>query len=39
MDMVRSPDARSRPLADEKIHIDTVEKFYNFLLEILKNVN
>ena len=23
---------------DEKIHIDTVEKFWNFLLEILKNI-
>jgi len=24
---------------DEKIHIDTVEKFWKFLLAILKNVN
>ena len=24
---------------DEKIYIDTVEKFYNFLLSILKNIN
>ena len=24
---------------DEKIHIDTVERFYNFLLAILRNVN
>ena len=24
---------------DEKIHIDTVEKFWNYLLAILKNVN
>jgi di/tripeptidase len=24
---------------DEKIYIDTVERFWNFLLEILKRVN
>jgi len=24
---------------DEKIHIDTVDKFYRFLLAILKNVS
>jgi di/tripeptidase len=24
---------------DEKIYIDTVDKFWRFLLEILKNVN
>jgi di/tripeptidase len=24
---------------DEKIHIDTVDKFWKFTLEILKNIN
>jgi len=40
MDMVSfGPTLEGVHSPDEKIHIDTVEKFWNFLLGILKNVN
>jgi dipeptidase D len=40
MDMVSfGPTLEGVHSPDEKIHIDTVEKFWNFLLAILKNVN
>lgn len=40
MDMVSfGPTLEGVHSPDEKIHIDTVEKFYAFLLAILKNVN
>ncbi len=40
MDMVSfGPTLEGVHSPDEKIHIDTVEKFWRFLLEILKNVN
>jgi dipeptidase D len=40
MDMVSfGPTLEGVHSPDEKIHIDTVEKFYKFTLEILKNVN
>jgi dipeptidase D len=39
MDMVSfGPTLEGAHSPDEKIHIDTVEKFWNFLLEILKTV-
>jgi dipeptidase D len=39
MDMVSfGPTLEGVHSPDEKIHIDTVEKFWNFLLEILKNI-
>lgn len=40
MDMVSfGPTLEGVHSPDEKMHIDTVEKFWNFLLGILKNVN
>jgi dipeptidase D len=40
MDMVSfGPTLEGVHSPDEKIHIDTVEKFWNFLLAILKNLN
>jgi dipeptidase D len=40
MDMVSfGPTLEGVHSPDEKIYIDTVEKFWNFLLAILKNVN
>lgn len=40
MDMVSfGPTLEGVHSPDEKIYIDTVEKFYNFLLAILRNVN
>lgn len=40
MDMVSfGPTLEGVHSPDEKIHIDTVEKFWNFLLGILKNIN
>ncbi len=40
MDMVSfGPTLEGVHSPDEKIHIDTVEKFWNYLLAILKNVN
>jgi dipeptidase D len=40
MDMVSfGPTLEGVHSPDEKIHIDTVEKFWNFLMGILKNVN
>jgi dipeptidase D len=40
MDMVSfGPTLEGVHSPDEKIHIDTVERFWRFLLEILKNVN
>jgi dipeptidase D len=40
MDMVSfGPTLEGVHSPDEKIHIDTVEKFWKFLLEILKNVS
>jgi dipeptidase D len=40
MDMVSfGPTLEGVHSPDEKIHIDTVDKFWNFLLGILKNVN
>jgi dipeptidase D len=40
MDMVSlGPTLEAVHSPDEKIHIDTVERFWNFLLEILKRVN
>lgn len=40
MDMISfGPTLEGVHSPDEKIHIDTVEKFWNFLLAILKNVN
>lgn len=40
MDMVSfGPTLEGVHSPDEKIHIDTVEKFWNFLLAILRNVN
>jgi dipeptidase D len=40
MDMVSfGPTLEGVHSPDERIHIDTVEKFWNFLLEILKRVN
>lgn len=40
MDMVSfGPTLQGVHSPDEKIYIDTVEKFWKFLLEILKNVN
>jgi dipeptidase D len=39
MDMVSfGPTMQAVHSPDEKIYIDTVDKFYKFLLEILKNV-
>ena len=39
MDMISfGPTLEGVHSPDEKIHIDTVEKFWNFLLAILKNV-
>jgi dipeptidase D len=40
MDMVSfGPTLEGVHSPDEKVHIDTVERFWNYLLEILKNVN
>ena len=40
MDMVSfGPTLEGVHSPDEKIHIDTVERFWNFVLAILKNVN
>lgn len=40
MDMISfGPTLEGVHSPDEKIYIDTVEKFWNFLLEILKNMN
>ena len=40
MDMVSlGPTLEGVHSPDEKIHIDTVERFWNYLLEILKRVN
>ncbi|MCG3118603.1 MAG: Cytosol non-specific dipeptidase [bacterium] len=40
MDMVSfGPTLEGVHSPDEKIYIDTVEKFWNFLLALLKNVN
>jgi dipeptidase D len=40
MDMVSfGPTMQAVHSPDEKIHIDTVDKFWRFLLAILKNVN
>jgi dipeptidase D len=39
MDMISfGPTLEGVHSPDEKIHIDTVEKFWNFLVTILKNV-
>jgi dipeptidase D len=40
MDMISfGPTMEGVHSPDEKLHIDTVERFYNFVLAILKNVN